>query len=167
MHRPQPKRLSAGCVFLECLERDGISRKEALHLLRKVDKQRRKWSRDLYGIDTWNPSLYDSVIHIHKITVDDAVDIICHVTELKHFQTTPESQKAMDDLALSVKLKAALIDTKLDIEVSAANGVVHIRTEAPLQQEPELVQKMEKIAKNIPGVKEMKIQVLPILPYKH
>jgi cytidylate kinase len=149
------------------MERDGISRKEALHLLRKVDKQRRKWSRDLYGIDTWDPILYDLVLHIHKITVDDAVDIICHVAELKHFQTTPESQKAMDDLALSVKLKAALIDTKLDIEVSADNGVVHIKTEAPLQQEQELVQKMEKIAKNIPGVKEIKIHVLPITPYRH
>ncbi len=72
----------------------------------------------------------------------------------------------MDDLALSVKVKAALIDTKPDIEVSADNELVYIKTEAPLEQEPELVQKMEKIAKTIPGVKEIKIQVLPILPYK-
>ena len=148
------------------MDRDGISRKEALHLLEKVDKQRRKWGRELYGIDTWDPMLYDLVLHIHKITVDDAVDIICHNAQLKHFQTTPESQKAMDDLALSVKVKAALIDTKPDIEVSADNELVYIKTEAPLEQEPELVQKMEKIVKTIPGVKEIKIQVLPILPYK-
>ncbi len=148
------------------MDRDGISRKEALHLLEKVDKQRRKWGRELYGIDTWDPILYDLVLHIHKITVDDAVDIICHNAQLKHFQTTPESQKAMDDLALSVKVKAALIDIKPDIEVSADNELVYIKTEAPLEQEPELVQKMEKIAKTIPGVKEIKIQVLPILPYK-
>jgi cytidylate kinase len=149
------------------MQRDGISRKEALHLIGKVDKQRRTWSRDLYGIDTWDPILYDLVLHIHKITVDDAVDIICHVTELKHFQTTAESQKAMDDLALSVKVKAALINTKPDIEVSADNELVYIKTEAPLEQESELVQKMEKIAKTIPGVKEIKIQVLPVTPYRH
>ena len=149
------------------MEREGISKKEASHILKKDDKERKKWSEHLYGIDTWDPTLYDLVLHIHKITVDDAVDIICHVARLKHFQTTPESQKAMDDLALSAEVKAALIDTKPDIQVSADNGVVHIGTEAPLVQESIWIQKMEKIAKAIPGVKEIRIKVLPITPYRH
>ena len=149
------------------MERQGISKKEASHILKKDDKERKKWSEHLYGIDTWDPTLYDLVLHIHKITVDDAADIICHVARLKHFQTTPESQKTMDDLALSAEVKAALIDTKPDIEVSADNGVVHIGTEAPLVQESIWIQKMEKIAKTIPGVKEIRIKVLPITPYRH
>jgi hypothetical protein len=149
------------------MEREGISKKEASHILKKDDKERKKWSEHLYGIDTWDPTLYDLVLHIHKITVDDAADIICHVARLKHFQTTPESQKAMDDLALSAEVKAALIDTKPDIQVSADNGVVHIGTEAPLVQESIWIQKMEKIAKAIPGVKEIRIKVLPITPYRH
>ena len=149
------------------MEREGISKKEASHILKKDDKERKKWSEHLYGIDTWDPTLYDLVLHIHKITVDDAVDIICHVARLKHFQMTPESQKAMDDLALSAEVKAALIDTKPDIEVSADNGVVHIGTEAPLVQESIWTQKIEKIAKAIPGVKEIRIKVLPITPYRH
>ncbi|MBW2062600.1 MAG: cytidylate kinase family protein [Deltaproteobacteria bacterium] len=143
------------------MERDEVSRKEALHFLKKIDAQRRKWSRDLYGIDTWDPILYDLVLHIHNIRVDEAVDIICHTIGLKHFQTTAESQKAMDDLTLSAEVKAALIDTKPDIEVTANNGLVYIKTEAPLEQEPRLVQKIEKITKTIPGVKEINIQVLP------
>ena len=149
------------------MEREGISKKEASHILKRDDKERKKWSKHLYGIDTWDPTLYDLVLHIHKITVDDAADIICHVARLKHFQTTPESQKAMDDLALSAEVKAALIDTKPDIQVSADNGVVHIGTEAPLVQESIWIQKMEKIAKAIPGVKEIRIKVLPITPYRH
>jgi cytidylate kinase len=150
------------------MEREGISKKEASRILKKDDMERKKWSKHLYGIDTWDPSLYDLVLHIHKhkITVDDAVDVICHAARLKHFQTTPESQKAMDDLVLSSEVKAALIDTKPDIEVSANNGVVHIETEASLDQEPILIQKMEKIAKAIPGVKEIRIKVLPITPYR-
>ncbi len=149
------------------MEREGISKKEASHILKRDDKERKKWSKHLYGIDTWDPTLYDLVLHIHKITVDDAADIICHVARLKHFQTTPESQKAMDDLALSAEVKAALIDTKPNIEVSADNGVVYIGTEAPLVQESIWIQKMEKIAKAIPGVKEIRIKVLPITPYRH
>lgn len=149
------------------MEREGISKREASRILEKDDKERKEWSKHLYGIDTWDSSLYDLVIHIHKITIDDAVDIICHTAGLKHFQTTPESQKAMDDLVLSSEVKAALIDLRPDIEVSASNGVVHIKTEAPLAQESILIQKIEKIAKPIPGVKEVRIEVLPMTPYRH
>ena len=39
------------------MEREGISEKEALHILKKDDKERKKWSKHLYGIDTWDPSL--------------------------------------------------------------------------------------------------------------
>jgi cytidylate kinase len=80
------------------MEREGITRAEALHLLKKDDEERRRWSEHLYGIDTWDPSLYDLVIHIHKISVDDAVDIVCQTAGLNHFQTTPKSKKAMEDL---------------------------------------------------------------------
>jgi len=54
-------------VMLE-MEREHISSKEALHILKKDDEQRRKWSRRLYGIDTRDPGLYDLVLRIRKIT---------------------------------------------------------------------------------------------------
>ncbi len=59
------------------MEREGISKEEALRILRSDDNERRKWSTYLYGIDTWDPSLYDLVLHIKKIATDDAADIIC------------------------------------------------------------------------------------------
>ena len=33
-----------------------------------------------------DPSLYDLVINIGQLTLEDAVDIICHQTRLKRFQ---------------------------------------------------------------------------------
>lgn len=147
------------------MEREGITKKEALHILKKDDEERRKWSQHLYGIDTRDSSLYDLVIHIHKITVDDAVDIICHTAGLKDFQTTSESKKAMDDLALASEVNAALVDVKPGIEVSAQDGVVFVKTEAPLSQEPALIADIEKLARNIHGVKEIKTKILPVTPY--
>lgn len=147
------------------MEREGITRKEALHILKKDDEERRKWSQHLYGIDTWDSRLYDLVIHIRKITVDDAVDIICQTVELKDFQTTPESKKAMDDLFLSAEVKAALMDIKHEIKVFAQNGVVFVKIEAPHSQELGLINNIEKISKNIHGVKEIRIKVCPITPY--
>jgi len=141
------------------IEREGITRAEALHMLKKDDEERRKWSQHLYGIDTSDPGLYDLVIHIHKITADDAVDIISHTVGLKDFQTTPESEKKIDDLYLAAEVKAALIKIDHKIAVSAQNGVVLVKTEAPVLQQEALVNDIRKIANKIPGVKEVKIDL--------
>lgn len=90
------------------MEREGCSREEALSCLQKEDERRRKWSSYFYGIDTWDASLYDLVIHINKLDVDDAVNIICGAVKLKRFQTTPESQKELEKLAVMAQLHAEL-----------------------------------------------------------
>ena len=50
------------------MEREGISKREALSILKNDDKERRKWCKYIYGIDKWDPILYDLVIHIKRIT---------------------------------------------------------------------------------------------------
>lgn len=147
------------------MERDGLDRKEAVRFLQGVDEQRRRWSKHLYGIDTWEPSLYDLVIHIHKITVNDAVDIIVHTVQLEHFKTTPESQKQMEDLWLAAEVKAALVNIKPDIEVKIENGVAFVDTKAPESKELQLVERMREAVKGIPGLKDIKFHVLPATPY--
>ena len=142
------------------MEREGISREKALQILQKDDAERRKWSEHLYGIDTRDPVNHDLVIHIHKLTVIDAVHMICHATNLEQFQTTTESQRAMDDLALAAQTKAVLMDLKADLQVSAKDGIVLIRTEAPVLHSEPLAQQIEKIAKTVPGVKDTQIEVL-------
>ncbi|MFC1883425.1 AAA family ATPase [Thermodesulfobacteriota bacterium] len=151
-------------IMLE-MEREGITRAEAVHVLKKDDEERRKWSQALYGIDTWDPALYDLVIHIHKITVDDAVDIICHTAGLEDFQTTPQSKKAMDDLALASEVKAALMQVHRDIEVTADDGVVIAKVVAPITHEDSLSRIIGRIGTGIAGVKEVKVDLKPITPY--
>ncbi|RLC29654.1 MAG: cytidylate kinase-like family protein [Deltaproteobacteria bacterium] len=142
------------------MEREGISREDALEMLKKDDEQRVKWSKYLYGIDTRDPSLYDLVIHIHKITVEDAADIICDTVKLDHFKTTPESQKKMESLALAAEVKAALVDLKPDIDVSAdPDGTVTVQTRAPESREKSLIREMQEIAGRIPGVRDFKVEV--------
>ena len=43
----------------------------------------------------------------HQLTVDDAVDFIVQAAGKECFQTTPEAQRKMDDLALACRVKAA------------------------------------------------------------
>ena len=139
------------------IKRDKISRKEALGFIRKIDEQRKKWGQRVYGIEPWNPRLYDLVLHIDKITVEDAVDTICQIARLKQFQTTPESKRAMDDLALTVKVKNSLIDIKPSVDVLVENKFVYLKTEVPLSQESEVVNKMGEFMKTIPEIKGIKV----------
>jgi len=141
-------------------KRDRLSRSEAIAFLKKIDDQRRRWSLSLYDIDTWDASLYDMVLHIKKITVDDAVDFICNAVGLKQFQTTPESKKKLLDLALAAEVKAALVNLKPDVDVSAHDGIVLVRTGAQKWQESKLVSKIRGIVETIPGVKDIEVQVL-------
>jgi cytidylate kinase len=148
-------------------EREGMSSKDALRYIRDLDKQRKKWSKHMYGIDTWDSSLYDLVIQIGRIQVDDAVEIICSTAQLGRFQTTPESQQAMDDLYLSAKVKAALIDLKRDIRVSAQNGIVRIEATTQEAKEFKLTQDIQKVVDQIPGVTEAQINVISIPIFAH
>ena len=147
------------------MEREGISRKEALRLLKQDDEERRKWSKHLYGIDTWDPSLYDLVINIKRLTVADAVEIIADTLRFPQFQTTSSSQRALGNLALAAEVKAVLVGAKPDIEVAAQNGVVYLQLKAAESQESALTRDLERMAKGVAGVKEVKFQVRPVMPY--
>ena len=87
------------------MRREGISAIKARELIKKDDEERRKWSLHLYGADPWDPLLYDLVIHLNSITVDDAVSLISHAAKLPGFQTTPQSQQLIDNLAILARLQ--------------------------------------------------------------
>lgn len=143
------------------VEREGISRNEALRIIKHDDEERRKWSKHLYGIDTWDPSLYDVVIHIGKMTTDDAADVICNTVALDTFKTTPESQQSMEDLCIAAEVKAALVDMQPDVDVVASNGIVQVHTAALLAEGESPVGDIEAIAGSIKGVKEVRVGVKP------
>jgi cytidylate kinase len=141
------------------MEREKISREAALRMLRKDDDERRKWGQHLYGIDTSDPSLYDLVIRIRKFSADDAADIISHTARLDRFRTTPESQKALDDLVLAAEVKAALIDLRHDVEVRANDGMIYIGTKISPLHDDQLIADLEKTARSIAGVKDVEIKL--------
>lgn len=85
------------------MERDKISRDKAIDFLKKIDSSRREWGQYLYGLNLEDPTHYDIVINTENLTLEVVVDIICEMVTLKQFQTTPESQKKMDNLASSLK----------------------------------------------------------------
>lgn len=146
------------------MTREGISDRQAAHILKRDDDERRKWSKHLYGIDTWDPYLYDLVIHVRKIKIDHAVDIICNTIKLGNFATTLESQKIIENLALAAEVKAAIVNLKPDVEVTASDGSVMIKTTINESKEGSIIRKIENMARSVPDVNSVKIHVIPMDP---
>ena len=145
------------------MERKNIDAEEARRILEKDDEERRKWSERLYGIDTADPSLYDLVVHIKQLTVDDAVDMICDCVSKEHFKTTPESQRMIEDLALSAAINKALLDVGPDISACVDNHVAFIETEAAVGAEESLVKEIREIVETFEGISDIKIECHPIV----
>jgi len=91
------------------VRREGISPAKAREILIRDDEERRKWAFQLYGADWWDATLYDLVIHLKNITVDDAVSLILHALQFPGFQTTPESQEAIDSLVEAARLEMSSV----------------------------------------------------------
>lgn len=144
------------------MERENISYDEAKSILKKDDEQRRKWSMSLYGIDTADSTLYDLVIHIGKISVDDAADIICHTVEKEQFKTTEHSQKMIEDLALAAEVKTMVFNISPSIGVFAYNGNVHIQAKGREIQEEKLIEEIKASVGHVNGVKNVTVEIQPV-----
>lgn len=108
----------------EVMRRDQVAEKEAENILQKDDDERRKWGLKLYGIDVWDSRLYDMVLLIDKLSVDEAVDVIADVVKKPVFQTTEASRQLLNDQLMAAKIKALLLSYSLLLEVQVNNGAV-------------------------------------------
>ena len=146
----------------EEMRREHISKKEARHILKKDDEERRKWGMHLYGIDTNDPALYDAVLHIDNLKVHDAVEILAEIAKRPCFQTTPESQQIIDDYHVAAQAQETLFDRFQSAQVKCKNGVVFVTIETTLSQENEVINRIIYILKEkaIDGIKEVKVNTL-------
>jgi hypothetical protein len=147
----------------EEMKRENIPADEARYILKKDDDERRKWGLQLYGRDTLDSSLYDLVVHIKTKKVDDAVGLILYAARMSCFQTTPESQKILDDLTLAAELKTALVDEFPTSEVTAKDSAAFVKLELPLSQQQKATDRIKQIAETVPGVKEINVHLIPMM----
>jgi hypothetical protein len=143
----------------EEMRRENISAEEARNILKKDDDERRRWSLHLYGVDTWDPSLYDLVLRLETLTVDDAVDIIQYAVKLPCFQTTPQSQELLDNLAMAARVQAALMEEFPSALVTATGGEVSVSIRSSLfAEQTEMAERITHIAHRVAGM-EVKVKV--------
>jgi len=141
------------------MERENLSQGQARDLLLKDDAERRKWTQSLYGVDPWDASLYDLVIHIRQLSVEDAVDLVAEAAGRPSFQSTPESQQKMEDLALACRVKAALVQEDcLDVAVTSEFGNVLVYTKQGDRRAHQLEEKVKPLVTVMPEINHIEVR---------
>ena len=143
----------------EEMKRENISAKKALYILKKDDEERRKWGLQIHGKDTWDCRLYDLVLHISTLTVDDAVQILSDTVNKPHFQTTRKSQDILDSMEKTAKIHSILADVLPLARVSVDDGKVTVSNVGKsLKAESNVRERMEKAILDVDGIVSITIQ---------
>jgi len=112
-------------------ERSRMEEEEALAYIEKIDKEREQWTRFLYGVNWLDPNLYDLCVNLRTMGLQDAVELVLRTARATPFQPTEESRRAMQDLVLSSRVRAALaVDERTagaEVEVRASGSTVFLR----------------------------------------
>ena len=142
------------------------NRQEAMAYIEKIDEDRRKWTRFLYGVDWRDASLYDIVLNLEQISLEDACDVVCSASQLKYFELTPEIQRAMNDLATASYVKANLAMNpatfNVQFEVVAQGGSVSIKGDII---DPHQAKKIGNLVRAVPGVTEVHLNQLEVVTH--
>jgi cytidylate kinase len=149
-------------------ETQHISFEEAQKTIEKMDEGRIKWTRFLYDVDWRDPSLYDLVVNVDAITMENACEMIVCALNQPEFRESPESQAILEDFLLASQVKAALASherTKgLELEVKAAKGTIEItgsfQTGGIFSSGKHRIRNdLVEVARQVEGIKEVRIGV--------
>ncbi len=143
-----------------CRERLKLSESEARAYVAKVDEERRRWTRYLYGVDWEDPYLYDLVVNLERTTVTEACSVVAHMAQQQAcFEFGPECQAAMNNLVRASQVKVALafdVRTRhLEFSVTAEGAQVRVKGQI---NDLDLIDDIRRVAGAVPGVEEVDLE---------
>ncbi len=98
-----------------------LSAEEAKKALIKDDEARIRWGYHVFGLDTTDSLLYDLVLNVTALGIDEVVESLAIAAKLPCFQPTAQSRKDMRLCYLAARLQNALMDEIPSVEVSPLN----------------------------------------------
>lgn len=143
-------------------ERLDLDHDQALSYLHKVDVQRKKWTRYLYGIDWEDASLYDMVLNLgYLYGIEEACEFVtAMVRDHPCFAFTGEHRRALGDFALASRVRAALATTAPTAnarvkDITASGGVLTVSGD---YDDTDQMQEVERVARSVEGVRNVELQ---------
>lgn len=144
----------------EVSNQNEVSLQKAGKIVRRQDKQRRKWSLDAFNQDETDPGLYDMVINISQIAPDEAVEMITTATGYRKFRPMTYSIKCLQDRELAARVRAALLKSFPDVRVQARDGAVVVEIKALKREKRRKAAAVKSIVGEISGVHYVEVHVI-------
>jgi cytidylate kinase len=142
------------------MDRENMTEEKARKAIATLDDQQKKWGRAVYGVDVTNPIFYDLIINVGRIWMDDtedAVETIVDTAGHKKFHPNTYSMNCLKNIALSCRVKAALIEKDAKIEVKSDKGNVFVYTKTMKRKNQKHVLAFKEEIMKIEGVAHVEI----------
>jgi cytidylate kinase len=138
-----------------------LDRKGAIRYINQVDEERTSRMRYLFDVDWRDPYQYDLILSLDKLTVDTACDLVIQAVQWEQFQPTEASRLALQNLALSSRIRAALDAhpqlSPYGIGVDAERGVVTLSGTVPTD---DAIQQVVATVEQATGVQQVLNQLV-------
>lgn len=135
------------------MERQHMTREEAIDYVERMDRQRKEWTRFLYGVDWLDPGFYDLVVNLQTLELEGAADVVLAAVRRPEFQPTDTSRKAMADLLLESRVRAALAADRstasANVDVRADGDVVYLKGKL---RPASLIDAVLQVTNGVPGI---------------
>jgi cytidylate kinase len=135
------------------MERQHMTRDDAVSYIERMDRQRKDWTRFLYGVDWLDPGFYDLTINLQTLELDGAADVVVAAVRRPEYQVTDASRKAMADLLLASRVRAALAADRAtastNVDVRADGDAVYLKGKL---RPASLVEDVLRVSRAVRGV---------------
>lgn len=141
----------------EEVKREKCSVADALYNLKKDDEERRRWSLQLYGKDTKDSSLYDMVLCVDSLSVDDIVEMLANVVQKRQFQETEKSLAELQKRALVANVNAVVsrVSPQSKVELLSNSSIKLSNIDGRLKHDIEMRQDLKRNLKKECNIKDV------------
>jgi len=133
-----------------------LPREKAKLYVERVEDDRRRWVKQFYNVDWDVFTLYDQILNLSEVNVDNAASAVCAMAQLPEFQATPATGMALKNLYLTAQARLALFTDNntrtLNAKVSVDSGKAYVIY--PYQQS-EQAEYITPVLEKLNGIREV------------
>jgi cytidylate kinase len=140
-------------------QRLGFSEEEAREYVHRMDEERLRWARLMYGPDVRDPALYDLCLNVERLSLEGACEMLRKVMHQADFQPTPESVAQVENGYIATQALASLVTDsrtfRLELSASVQDG--QLRLVGPYLLDSDM-RTVLSIAGSVPGVRDVRYE---------
>ncbi|HEX7343975.1 MAG TPA: cytidylate kinase family protein, partial [bacterium] len=137
----------------------GLSAKEAQKRIHKDDEACAEWTQRLFHLAPWDARLYDILVPMNNVTMDEASAIIIENAGKAAVQMTPQSQQALQDSVLAAEVGLALIEKGEGLDIACSGGEVQIEINKSVLRVEAFQEELKALAAAVPGVRSVEFRI--------